>query len=335
MRTNAIEDYRAGSRRFEGNRPTEGSLAEPGRASLHGLLLLDKPAGITSFAATARVRQLLRVDKVGHCGTLDPFATGLLLICINQATRIVDLLSLQDKTYRCLVRLGIETDTLDRTGAVTAEFEGDPSGEEELREVLRSFCGTHEQAVPRYSAVRVQGRRLHRWTRQGVDVAVPSREVRIHRLELLKYQWPEAVLEVDCSKGTYVRQLAADIGGRLGCGAHLSELRRLASGRFHLDQAVGMEQLESTTDAQPGPPAFIPLNEVLDHLPAVVVNDEHTLRALRHGHLEANYELMMSQEWDSRRPGPVRLIGPHQELVALWWPSAGAGERRLRVFASA
>ncbi len=332
MGPDTIEERQAGFRKSEDNRLISESLAQPGQASFHGLLLLDKPAGITSFAATARVRKLLRVEKVGHCGTLDPFATGLLLICINQATRIVDQLLVQDKVYRCRVRLGIETDTLDHTGAVTAEYRGDPLGEEDLRKVLQLFCGTHEQAVPRYSAVRVHGRRLHQWTRQGVDVAVPGREVRIHSLELLGYQWPEAVLEVHCSKGTYIRQLGADIGQRLGCGAHLAELRRLASGRFHLDQAVGMEQLESARDARPWLPALIPLNEVLDHLPAVVVDDEYALGALRHGHLEASYELIMSQKWTSRGPGPVRLVGPDQKLVALWWPSAGAGERRLRVF---
>ncbi|HAA01796.1 MAG TPA: tRNA pseudouridine(55) synthase TruB [Syntrophobacteraceae bacterium] len=330
-----IQGLQADLRESDNDPLISKSPIQPDQATIHGVLLLDKPPGITSFAAVARVRKLLHVDKVGHCGTLDPFATGLLLICINHATRIVDQLLVQDKVYRCRVRLGMETDTLDHTGAVTSEYQGGPLGESDLCGALQSFCGTYVQAVPGYSAVRVNGRRLHQWTRQGVKVEVPTREVGIHNIELLSYEWPEADLEVHCSKGTYIRQLAADIGRLLGCGAHLTELRRLASGLFHLDRAVRMDQLEHVRDAQTWPPALIPLNEALDHLPALVVGDERALGGLSHGHLDASWEAVLSQTLTSHGPGPVRLVRPDRKLVALWWPSAGHGERRLRVFPSA
>lgn len=302
--------------------------------SVNGLLLLDKPAGITSFSAAARVRKLLRVEKVGHCGTLDPFATGLLLVCINQATRVVDQLLIQDKIYRCRVRLGVETDTLDHTGEVTSEYSGDPCHEKDLCEALGAFVGVYEQVVPRYSAVRVQGRRLHQWTRQGVEVAVPSREVRIHKLELLSYRWPEAVLEVHCSKGTYIRQLAADIGRRLNCGAHLTQLRRLGSGRFSLEQAIRMEQLESVKHPGEWFSALVPMNAALDHLPAIVVDDASVLEALHHGHLNGDWEAARRRELSPDVTYPVRLANPTRQLLALWWPFAGHGQRRLRVFES-
>ncbi len=300
--------------------------------SISGLLLLDKPAGMTSFAVAARVRKLLRVDKVGHCGTLDPFATGLLLICINQGTRIADQLLVQDKIYRCRLHLGIETDTLDHTGMVTAEFQGVPCREADFRKALDLFRGGYEQPVPRYSAVRVDGRRLHQWTRQGVEVDVPRREVQIQRLDLLEFDWPVAVLEVHCSKGTYVRQLAADIGRELGCGAHLQALRRLASGCFHLDQAVTLEQLESATDIWQWPSHVIPLYVALEHLPAIIVDDPGVLEGLGHGHLDLAWESSQRRTLDPRALSPIRLASPDQQLLALWWPFSVAGERRLRVF---
>jgi tRNA pseudouridine55 synthase len=311
-----------------------GGAKQSGETSISGLLLLDKPAGITSFAAAARVRRLLRVDKVGHCGTLDPFATGLLLICINQATRAADQLLVQEKTYRCRLHLGVETDTLDHTGTVTNVYQGDPCREDDLREVLAFFRGRHEQSVPRYSAVHVQGRRLHQLTRQGVDVPLPRREVEIYRLDLMEYDWPEAILEVHCSKGTYIRQLAADIGQRLQCGAHLNQLRRLASGRFHLDRAISLEHLEAAKDPVQWLAEVIPLYAALEHLPAIVVNDQEVLECLRHGQLHVGWETAQRMQLGPHGTYPVRLANSNQKLLALWWPFSGAGERRLRVFSS-
>jgi tRNA pseudouridine55 synthase len=317
-----------------GNQSVPGAAKQTAETSISGLLLLDKPAGITSFAAAARVRRLLRVDKVGHCGTLDPFATGLLLICINQATRAADQLLVQEKAYRCRLHLGVETDTLDHTGTVTRVWQGDPCGEDDLQEALAFFRGRHEQPVPRYSAVHVQGRRLHQLTRQGVDVPLPRREVEIHRLDLVEYAWPEAILEVHCSKGTYIRQLAADIGQRLHCGAHLNQLRRLASGGFHLDRAVSLEHLEAAKSPEGWSAEVIPLYAALEHLPAIAVNDQEVLECLRHGHLHAGWETAQRMRLDPNGIYPVRLASSDQTLLALWWPFSGAGERRLRVFSS-
>jgi tRNA pseudouridine55 synthase len=332
MATEAIDENREWAPLSAGEQLTPKGCQQPRDASISGLLLLDKPAGMTSFAAAAKVRNLLRVEKVGHCGTLDPFATGLLLICLNQATRVADQLLVQEKVYRCRLRLGIETDTLDHTGTVTAEYQGDACREEDVRHILGCFRGHYEQVVPRYSAVRVQGRRLHKWTREGVDVALPRREVAIHTLDLLEYDWPEAVLEVHCSKGTYVRQLAADIGRRLGCGAHLDQLRRLASGCFHLDQAISLEQLGSAKNCRQWLPEVIPLYAALEHLPAIAVDDEEVLESLRHGHLHDGWESAQRQNLDPHGVYPVRLASSDRKLLALWWPFPGPGERRLRVF---
>jgi tRNA pseudouridine55 synthase len=334
MATEAVRASREMELHLAKSQAVLGAGKQSGETSISGLLLLDKPAGITSFTAAARVRRLLRVDKVGHCGTLDPFATGLLLICINQATRAADQLLVQEKTYRCRLHLGVETDTLDHTGTVTTKYQGDPCREHDLREVMAFFRGRHEQPVPRYSAVRVQGRRLHQWTRQGVDVSLPRREIEIYRLDLMEYNWPEAILEVHCSKGTYIRQLAADIGRRLECGAHLNQLRRLASGGFDLDRAISLEHLEAAKNPEQWLAEVIPLYAALEHLPAIVVNDQEVLECLRHGHLHVGWESAQREQLDPHGIYPVRLAGPDQQLLALWWPFSRAGERRLRVFSS-
>jgi tRNA pseudouridine55 synthase len=304
------------------------------RLTVSGVLLIDKPPGMTSFAAVAQVRKRLHLAKVGHCGTLDPFATGLLILCLNQATRMADQLLVQDKTYRCTLHLGVETDTLDHTGKVLSRHPGTPSAEEDVHRVLTNFRGSHLQQVPKYAAVKVQGRRLYAWTRDGVEVESPQREVHIHRLDLLSYQWPEAHLEVHCSKGTYIRQLASDIGKALGCGAHLSQLRRLASGRFGIHEAIHLADLEAFKDNSLWRAKLISLNSALNHLPAITVTDPHVLAALQDGHLDPVWEVQHHRDFHADRLGAVRLVGEHDQLLALWWPQALEGKRRLRVFHS-
>jgi tRNA pseudouridine55 synthase len=299
-----------------------------------GVLLLDKPADISSFAAISQLKRLLNAARVGHCGTLDPFASGLLLVCLNQATRIVDQLLIQDKVYRFTLHLGVETDTLDRTGAICRHYNGKPPAEESLKHAAAIFCGRYLQQAPKYSAIKVRGRRLYEWTRQGIDMETPVRPVHIQQLELEKYEWPEAVFEVRCSKGTYVRQLAADIGEKLGCGGHVSHLRRLASGRFHVNQATTLEELKGNTGDLDRRGKLLSLNEALSHLSELIIESPQVLALLKDGHLDPDWEAHQRLALDPKRQGPVRLVNGQGQLLALWWPYAQAGERRVRVFSS-
>jgi len=305
-------------------------------AQVNGVLILDKPPGMTSFSIVASVRKMLQIKKVGHCGTLDPFATGVLVVCINQATRIVDQLLSQDKVYRFTMHLGVETDTLDSTGQVVRTHACPEHLTKDLEDALQPFRGRYLQQVPRYAAVKVRGRRLYDWTRKGIEVTPPTREAHIYRLDILDRRWPEVILEVHCSKGTYVRQLAADIGKTLGIGAHVSKLRRLASGRFHLGRAVSLNELGEAKERGNWPGLLISMNEALADLPAVLIEEEAAGR-LRNGYLDAQWKAVHSGTF-SDRGGPVRLVTSDGLLLALWWPEActeaGGAEhsRSIRVF---
>jgi tRNA pseudouridine55 synthase len=307
--------------------------AEPAAdRQLDGILALDKPEGMTSFGAVARIKKWLRLKKVGHCGTLDPFATGVLVVCLGRATRIADQFQNQDKVYRFTVRLGVETNTLDRTGETVRIWGGSACSAEEIENALHCFRGSYLQQVPRYAAVRVDGKHLYEWSRKGVQVDLPSREVQIHRLELLAYHWPEARLEVHCSKGTYVRQLTADIGGLLGCGAHVSQLRRVASGSFRIEQAVPLEDCAEMLERDVPLGRIIAMNDALAHLPAIRIEEQSVVKRLCDGQLDSSLE----DGYRKRFPHdgtPVRLVDGNKCLVALWWPreECGGGRRRLRV----
>ncbi len=297
-----------------------------------GILLVDKPEGMLSFGLVSGIKRLLRVKKVGHCGTLDPFATGVMVICLNQATRIADQFLEQDKVYRFTLRLGVETDTLDRTGRITRTCAEEPPSRERFIEAMERFRGPCRQRVPRYAAVRVNGERLYKMARKGIDVAAPEREICIYRLELRSYRPPEADLEAHCSKGTYVRQLAADIGEALGCGAHVTRLRRLASGPFHVDRSVSLEDLEQAREEGKWREKLILPSDALSHLPVLTIEDGDVLKRLRHGNLAHDWEREHRAAFPDYRSA-VRLVAPGNHLVALWWPRPETGDgRRLRLF---
>ena len=313
-----------------GRIPCLSATAPPSAVS--GILLLDKPEAHTSFRVVKEVQKLLRLRKVGHCGTLDPFATGVLVLCLNRATRIADQLLEQDKVYRFAIRLGFESDTLDREGAIVPVYPGPPLAETALEACLDRFRGTSEQQVPRYAAVRVQGQRLYEWSRKGIRIAQPMREVTIYRLSLLAFHWPEASLEVHCAKGTYVRQLAADIGHALQCGAYVTELRRLASGPFTVAQAVSLDELREALARDCWQEKVIGMTEALDHLPLVSIADPDRVKRLQDGQVDPALEIELQQRFAGQMP-PVRLAAGNNELIALWWPREnGQKQRRLRVF---
>lgn len=217
--------------------------------ALDGVLLLDKPVGLSSNHALQRARRTVDAAKAGHTGTLDPFATGLLVCCFGRATKISGAMLDADKAYRATLQFGEETDSGDLTGHVVARAaEGYSVTEAALREVLSRFQGTIEQVPPMYSALKRDGKPLYEYARQGIELERPPRQVTLYRIELVQLRGSCAEIDVACSKGTYIRTLAQDIGRALGCYAHLSALRRTLVGPFSLDRAVTIEALQAMTD---------------------------------------------------------------------------------------
>jgi tRNA pseudouridine55 synthase len=218
------------------------------RRALHGVLLLDKPLGWTSNDALQKAKGLLRAEKAGHTGTLDPLATGLLPLCFGAATKFSQASLDADKRYRATLRLGQRTSTADGEGEVVEQREVQ-SDRAALVAVLAAFTGPIEQLPPMHSALKHRGRALYEYARQGLEVERAARRVTIHRIDIVEWQSPTLVIDVGCSKGTYVRSLAEDIGRALGCGAHLSALQRTGSGALELADAVTLEVLAGMDEA--------------------------------------------------------------------------------------
>ncbi|HET9109408.1 MAG TPA: tRNA pseudouridine(55) synthase TruB [Ktedonobacterales bacterium] len=211
---------------------------------MDGIFVIDKGEGMTSHDVVARVRRMVRQKRVGHAGTLDPAATGVLPILLGQATRVAEYLSESGKAYRAVIRFGVETNTYDREGEVTRTAPTDDVTLERITAALPDFLGEQDQLPPIYSAIKRDGRPLYALARAGEEVTVEPRRVRIDALRVVAWQPPDLTLDVECGKGTYIRSLAHDLGQRLGPGAHLAALRRTRSGPFTLDQAITLEALE-------------------------------------------------------------------------------------------
>ena len=239
---------------------------------MDGILNIDKPSAITSFGVVVVVKRLSGERRVGHAGTLDPAATGVLPVCLGQATRVVEFLASSAKTYRADIELGLATDTYDASGRVT--FRGDSSSIdlEKLRFALAQFRGSISQTPPMFSALKHRGRPLYELARAGVNVERPSRAVTIHRLDLVSWRPPVVTLEIECSKGTYVRSLAHDLGQALGCGAHLKSLVRTRCGIFDITDAVSLLDLEEAFRLGGWERYLYPVDSVLQDLPALVVD---------------------------------------------------------------
>jgi tRNA pseudouridine55 synthase len=240
---------------------------------LDGILNIDKPPGKTSYGVVAMVKRLSGERRVGHAGTLDPDATGVLPVCLGQGTRIVEFLVDTTKTYRAGIELGIATDTFDGSGQITQR--GDPSAIDvsRLEQALEPFRGTIRQTPPMFSALKHNGQPLYKLARAGISVERKSRTVKIHRLELIDWQPPLATLEIECSKGTYIRSLAHDLGQTLGCGAHLENLVRTRCGIFDIRDAVSIPRLEEAFRQGYWENFLHPIDIVLQDLNAIVVDD--------------------------------------------------------------
>jgi tRNA pseudouridine55 synthase len=241
---------------------------------IDGIFNVLKPAGKTSFAVVSLVRRWSGERRVGHTGTLDPEATGVLVVCLGQATRIIKYLAGSGKTYQAEIELGVSTDTYDAAGKVVGRCDPSSVSEEQVRQVLDSFRGITEQVPPMHSALRHKGRRLYQLAREGVEIERKPRTVEISRLELLAWQPPVLTIEVDCGGGTYIRSLAQDIGTALGCGAHLKRLVRLKSGPFHIYDGVPLPVLEEAFRGDAWQSYVHPMDEVLLAWPAAILDQE-------------------------------------------------------------
>jgi tRNA pseudouridine55 synthase len=240
---------------------------------LHGMLLLDKSPGMSSNGAVQRVKRLFQANKVGHTGSLDPIATGLLPLCLGEATKLSGFLLNSDKRYFTRVRLGRATTTADSEGEILEEKPVPVLDEAMIEAVLQPLRGEIEQMPPMYSALNYQGRKLYELARQGVEVERAPRKISIYELRLLEFGMDYLDLDVHCSKGTYIRTLAADIGAALGCGGHVEQLRRTAVGNFVLADAVRFETLETLDDAA-RLAWLLPISAIAEELPAFSLSAE-------------------------------------------------------------
>ena len=290
--------------------------------------MVDKPVGPTSFAVVRQIRRAAGVRRVGHGGTLDPLASGVLPICLGEATKLAPFLLGADKEYDVTIRLGVETDTDDADGTVTATADPSRVSETALREALGRFRGPISQVPPAFSAIKRDGRALYDYARAGQRVDVQPREVTIHALELLGFGAPDDVrLHVHCSKGTYVRALARDLGRTLEVGAHVTALRRTRSGPFALADARPLDQVLAALGAPAG--AALPLvglAAALGHLPQIQVADA-LARDLRSGK-RVSWPLATQESPEPR----VCLVDPAGDLVAVAEPRPDGLVRTLRVF---
>ena len=244
---------------------------------MNGILNLNKPAGYTSFDCVAVLRKLTREKKIGHTGTLDPQATGVLPICIGKATRLLEFMDSAPKTYVCGCTLGLETDTQDIWGSVLCDRRPETASvtRENVEEVLRSFEGEIEQKPPVFSAIKVNGKKLYEYAREGREVDIPVRKVTVHSIRLLDWSGPEEpfTFEVVCSRGTYVRSICHDIGQMLGCSACMSSLVRTQTCGYPIEKAVSMDDLKQMT-AEQIESLLDPPETAVSHLPRLELNEE-------------------------------------------------------------
>jgi tRNA pseudouridine55 synthase len=287
-----------------------------------GFLVVDKPQGWTSHAVVAAARKWLGTQRIGHLGTLDPRATGVLPLAVRGATKLLPFMESERKAYIGTIAFGSRTDTLDADGVVTERFDGELPNESQIAEALGRFLGPIEQIPPMYSAVKQAGVPLHRIAREGREVERAPKSVVIDRLEIVSYRQPLLEIEVDCSPGTYVRTLADDLGTLLGCGAHLESLRRTRSGPFALEQATTVEELAGEAAEQTLDRRVIPPVEALG-LPVVHLGPEETRRVLNGCEIGASAKLAPG--------GRVAAVEPGGALLAVMEILPGRRLHPLRV----
>lgn len=241
---------------------------------IHGVLNVHKEQGYTSHDVVAKLRGILHQKKIGHTGTLDPDAAGVLPVCLGTATKLCDMLTDETKTYQAVLRLGIVTDTQDMTGKILSSNESIPV-EEEVRRVIEGFRGAYDQIPPMYSAIKVGGKKLYELAREGIEIDRKARRVTIFAVKIEECCLPRVRFTVQCSKGTYIRTLCQDIGERLGCGGCMESLLRLQVGRFQLEDSLKLEEIRSLYEEGRLEEALIPVDDMFGQYPAVQVQERY------------------------------------------------------------
>ena len=253
----------------------------------NGVLLLDKPPGMSSNHALGKAKWLLETKKAGHTGSLDPVATGLLPLCFGESTKVAGYFLSADKRYETTIKLGVSTDSGDRSGKVTCEKEVNVT-KRKIRKVLNTFVGEQMQVPPMFSAVKVKGKRLYKYARQGIELPRNPRPVSIYEIQLLRLDKDHAKIELSCSSGFYVRVLAHEVGEKLDCGAHVDSLRRLAVGHLSIDDSVTLDELEKLPTVSERRELLIPGDQALRHLPEVELSADAAYYLCRGQSVRAN-----------------------------------------------
>jgi len=287
--------------------------------AISGVLVVDKPVGMTSHDVVQAIRNGTGLRRAGHTGTLDPRASGVLVILVGPAVRLSEYVSASDKRYQAIIRMGAKTDTFDAEGKITQSDKPINVTEQQFEEALQTFVGEIEQTPPPYSAVKVQGRKAYEMARKGEEVNLEPRKITVHHLEVLEWAPPEAVIDVHCSSGTYVRSLANDLGEKLGCGAYLVGLRRTKSGRFSLRDATPLRKLQEAFTAGNWYQFLIPAAEALGDWPSIELSPDD-VEGVRHGH-------RVAASADTPAGNRVRGVSTQGELVALMECVLGDGEK--------
>lgn len=282
--------------------------------NLSGILVVDKPAGMTSHDVIERLRVILHTKRIGHAGTLDPSAEGVLLACVNQATKVVQFLTEYDKEYIAVIKLGITTDTYDGEGKITTTKEDFKISSGKIKRTILSFKGKIEQNPPLYSAIKHQGKKLYQYARAGQEVERKKREVEIKDIQIQEINPPYVKLKINCSKGTYVRSLAHDVGKKLGCGAYLYFLRRTRVGPFKLEEALSIEKISDIQAEDKIEDALLPIEKAFLHLPSAVVNEWFTERVQHGVPLQSSSVSRIEGDFDQNQT--ISLKSEKEKIVA-------------------
>ena len=282
---------------------------------INGIVNIYKEKGYTSHDVVAVLRKVVGQKKIGHTGTLDPDATGVLPVCLGRATKVCELLTDHDKTYEALLLLGKTTDTQDISGEVLEEKDPAHLTEEEVRSCIESFIGEYDQVPPMYSALKVNGKKLYELAREGKTVERKSRRVQIHGIRIQEMNLPHVRMEVDCSKGTYIRTLCHDIGEKLQVGGCMEELERTKVGRFLKKDAVTLDEVRQKMEQGEGAELFTPLDQIFAELPAVTVTDAKAWMSYNGNDLPERF-LLEKEEWTDGQE--VRVYDSRKNFIGLY-----------------
>jgi len=286
------------------------------KRGIDGLLIVDKPEGITSLDVVREIKHRFGVKKAGHIGTLDPFATGVLPIVINEGTKLVPFLVEGPKEYEVTLKLGEETTTDDWTGKVVTSKPWEGVQPEKMEALIHTFLGKIHQTPSMFSAIKMQGKPLYRLARQGIEIDRKEREVEIYKIQIEEIALPLVCFKVSCSKGTYIRTLGRDIGRKIGCGAHLLRLRRTRSGPFTLERAISWKRLKDLSKPDHLQPWLISLEAALSNLPEVI-GDEQLVRKVRFGKEMMVQDLSPKTLPAFEKGQWLKMSSPEEGLVAI------------------